>query len=239
MPVKSQNFDKGREFGALRRVSCLFIALSLFCSGCLLYRDPTIDYVGLDYCVGLSPNHCVGLTSNDFGNGVAHDKAVVDAEGINTIFIPENSRVVQRSDGLETITIRMEKNLSYMGHPPKPVMIDERRSGMGFAYAKRNRSLLFSTYGEFLCIEGGTFVSAEFEVPPHIKVVTQSDLSIDMNRGIDVALGGKADHYFRQQEGESPESTEEDASPDADLQWHKCPDQPDLERAAGKRKFLF
>ncbi|MGD9126093.1 MAG: hypothetical protein PVH19_01835 [Planctomycetia bacterium] len=229
--MKSQNFDKGREFRVLRRVSCLFIALSLFSSGCLLSRDPTIDYVGLDYCVGLSPKYCVGLTSNDFGNGVAHDKAVMDAKGIDAIFIPENSQVVQRSDGLETITIRMEKNLSYMGHPPKPIMIDDLRSKKGFAYAKRDRSLFFSTYGEFLCCEGGTTVSAEFEVPPHIKVVKQNDLSIDMNCGRDVALGGKADCYFRQQEGELPSPTEEEVSPDADLQWHKCLDQPDLEKA--------
>ena len=181
---------------------CAFVFAFLACSGCTSLRDPTIDYVG--------------MKQHNVTNGVAHDKAIVRTSGIDTVIVPDTDCVVRQSHSPDTIVIRMEKTLSFAGLPPEPVSIDGIRSTAGFASARRGRTLVFSTYGEFDTIEGGFYIKSSFEIPSNMTVIQQKKLSGEESRA--------QQFFIARQLGCS---LEEESSENGVLEWSPCPDAPD------------
>ncbi len=111
-------------------------------------------------------------------NGVIRETGRLDVSGITTLIIPETA-TVRVGTASNRVEIRMEKELTFFGHPPHPMDIRKARDYLGCAYKKEGDTVTLATYGEWSSMEGGAQVRLLLLVPPGIAVARRPDLSGD------------------------------------------------------------
>jgi hypothetical protein len=98
-------------------------------------------------------------------NGTAFDRATIDIGGCRSVVVSSDTKV-EFSEKPDRLTVLMEKQMGFFGHPPKSTSIDEMRTKMGCAYRKKDGKLPIGKFGEFdTGSEGGKSVSLTVCVP--------------------------------------------------------------------------
>jgi hypothetical protein len=116
-------------------------------------------------------------------NGRAFDRAVLPVGQFKKIALPGTTVVRQTTPG-EDVVLRMEKRLSFGGHPPQPMSIRDARYNMGCAVKTEGDTLVVATFGEWDSrIEGGASMKLVAEVPEGVEVVRREELSGPDSRG--------------------------------------------------------
>jgi hypothetical protein len=108
-------------------------------------------------------------------NGSVFSLGVVNAEQYRRVLVPKTSAVLSSPEpGI--VTFRLEKRLSFFGHPEVPMTLDEARSCMGLALLTKADEMALGCWGEWSSFEGGADLRVVVEVPPGLSVVRKAEL---------------------------------------------------------------
>jgi len=116
---------------------------------------------------------------NHVRNGTVTEQATVELESATTIVVPENATVhrVSGGDVGHAVFVQIDKTLGFLGHVSEPMDYRTSTKNAGCAYKVDGERLLFSTFGEWLCHDGGVCVDLTFSVPEGIEVERSEEMS--------------------------------------------------------------
>lgn len=109
-------------------------------------------------------------------NGWAYEKGLLDTLDYESVTVP-NSAIVRRGKNEGSITIFLEKEFGFVGHPPYQMHIRDARNYMGCAYKAEGKSVKIATYGEWENIEGAASIRMLFVIPKKLTLKKEEGLS--------------------------------------------------------------